>query len=76
MHCFTCSLYFLGYNSLSEQVIPLFNTNIYLKSNIQCISKYEFSGLYTIWLFNVMLKHIKCFVHVKHSSYLVLLVPG
>ena len=22
---------------------------IYLKSNIQCISKYEFSGLYTIW---------------------------
>ena len=29
------------------------NNNIYLKSNVQCIYAYEFSGLYTIWLYNL-----------------------
>ena len=33
--------------------IVLYNNNIYLKSNIQCIYAYEFSGLYTIRLYNL-----------------------
>ena len=81
VHCIMCAVFSVTRSHLhvaSPSKYPHFcrcsllhvnnNNNIYLKSHIKCILAYEFSGLYTILLYN-----LKQYDHNQISNELVIL---